>query len=249
MCVTLMLSACMEVRIVKIEFIKDHQDIRPNRNKIIPKGKVLTVTGELADQYIELGVAKLLDEPTSSNKKLLTKKRISLFSWFINLNTSNQIGIVVLVLAIPGAILAVLELGDRYNKLESVEEATLSQTEQPENFDDFLTRFSRDTAFQISRVRFPHEQEIIDPHEGGGASLVYDDSTDWVMHVNLAYLNEYQDGIELDYQQDTVWNGSTEAIIQQRGDFSAPNTQWHVDYKFELINNKWFLTSSVDLGY
>ena len=128
-------------------------------------------------------------------------------------------------------------------------ERIVESSEKQESFGDFLTQFSTDTAFQLSRVQFPHEQEIIDPHEGGKATIVYEDSTDWNVHINLEYLSKYQDGIELDYAQDTVWNSNSKVTIQQRGDFSAPNTKWYTDYTFELISNRWFLTSSVDLSY
>lgn len=36
-----------------IEFIKDTEDIRPNRSKILKKGLVLSCTDELGKQYIK----------------------------------------------------------------------------------------------------------------------------------------------------------------------------------------------------
>ncbi|MEQ8237777.1 MAG: hypothetical protein RIA69_01125 [Cyclobacteriaceae bacterium] len=132
---------------------------------------------------------------------------------------------------------------------KSIKEKPTTKPSTTEDFNSFLKRWNVDSSFQLSRIKFPLDQDFLDPHERGEATLTYEDSTDWVMYVDLEYLDEYHDGLELEFEQDTVWNGRNIVTIQQRGDFSMPETQWHVDYTFELINGKWFLTSSVDFVY
>lgn len=107
---------------MKIEFIKDQQDIRPNRSKIITKGKVLSVTSELGHQYIEMGVAKRVD--VTSNEQPKSKRNIPFLTWFTNLNTNNKMVFLFGVLAIPGTVVAVLQLQDRYSQTEKMEMAS-----------------------------------------------------------------------------------------------------------------------------
>lgn len=117
-----------------------------------------------------------------------------------------------------------------------------------EDFNTFLSLFNNDSSFQLSRVKFPHEQEIIDPHEGGEGFLIFEDSTDWIWHLNLEYKDEFNDGLELEYEQDTIW-ANNKVTIQQRGNFSTPNSKWHCDYEFTNIEGNWYLTNSRDLSY
>ncbi|MEQ8417081.1 MAG: hypothetical protein RIB71_21545 [Imperialibacter sp.] len=116
------------------------------------------------------------------------------------------------------------------------------------NFTRFLDKFNRDTLFQISHIQFPLEQRIIDPHGGGEGILVFDNSADWTRHLNLEYATEYADGISLDFEQDTIWTDD-QVVVQQRGDFSKPDTKWHADYVFSQLNGDWYLTASTELSY
>ena len=117
-----------------------------------------------------------------------------------------------------------------------------------ENFNEFLLQWNIDSAFQISRIKFPLNQDILDPHDDGYALLIYEDSTDWIMHLNLEYKYEYHDGIGLEFKQDTIYDENI-ITIQQRGDYSKPETKWHIDYTFTLLNKKWYLTSTADFSY
>ena len=88
----------MKVRIVKIEFIKDQEDIRPNRQKIIPKGKILTIAGELADQYIEMGAAKIIENPTDEelNKTNRINSTNSAGKWWRKQSDTMKVGLLTI---------------------------------------------------------------------------------------------------------------------------------------------------------
>lgn len=99
---------------MKIEFLKDQQDIRPNRPKIILKGTILTVTSELGSKYIEMGVAKRIDIPTQTeiNKRGRKIPVISPFiDWFTILNVGNKMTFIFGCLTVSSAIIiGVLQL-------------------------------------------------------------------------------------------------------------------------------------------
>ena len=116
-----------------------------------------------------------------------------------------------------------------------------------EDFEVFLTKFNQDKSFQLSRVRFPHEQTIIDGHDGGEALLYFDNSSQWDL-LNLEYDPKFNDGIGLDYKQDTIAIKNTKTI-KQFGRDSSTGLNWNMEFQFTLIEKKWVLTSSKDLSY
>ena len=74
---------------MKIRFKKDTKDRRPNRNKVIPKGKELVVDDWLGEEYLKAGEAELVkgarqgviitkpDEVEDSINKLVEKEKKS----------------------------------------------------------------------------------------------------------------------------------------------------------------------------
>ena len=116
-----------------------------------------------------------------------------------------------------------------------------------QDFNQFLRRFNQDSIFQLSRVRFPHEQTIIDGHEGGEVLLYYNEPSEWTL-INLEYKSEFKDGFNLDFKQDTIRTNQT-ITIKQVGKDSSTNLTWSMEFTFSLINKKWYLTSSKDLSY
>lgn len=116
----------------------------------------------------------------------------------------------------------------------------------PENFDVFLARFNSDSMFQLSRIKFPIEEAIKDPHEGNDAYLLYHKDA-WRL-ISLEYRREHHDGVKLDFQQDTIWD-QNEVVIQQRGGYvNSSNSIWDVDYTFTIIDDRWFLVAMKDFG-
>ena len=155
------------------------------------------------------------------------------------------------------AILTLSLLSCDRKSIENSKQDNLTNTAQiqsetkftyPENFNNFLTRFNSDSTFQLSRIKFPIEQAIKDPHEGNDASIIYKDKHDWVMYINLEYRTEYHDNVELEIKQDTIWN-QREILIQQRGGYVDSHIIWDVDYKFAIIDGKWFLVTMKDFTY
>jgi len=116
-----------------------------------------------------------------------------------------------------------------------------------EDFDKFLIQFNQDSVFQLSRISFPHEQIIIDGHEGGEALLYYDDTSDWSL-INLEYKPEYSNGMGLEFRQDTIWNKQT-VTIKQLGADSSTGLTWNMEFEFSIIDEKWHLTASKDISY
>jgi hypothetical protein len=61
---------------MKIRIIKETEDIREGRNKILPEGRVLRCTPELAQKYLEAELAELIDAPKEVVKRRRTNKKI-----------------------------------------------------------------------------------------------------------------------------------------------------------------------------
>ncbi|MEO9474103.1 MAG: hypothetical protein ABJG41_01160 [Cyclobacteriaceae bacterium] len=121
------------------------------------------------------------------------------------------------------------------------------QQSNSDDFNKFLERWNTDSSFQLSRIRFPHEQTIIDGHDGGEAVLYFDKPSDWI-HTNLEYKSKYSNGVGLDFRQDTIRNDRV-IQIKQSGEDSSTKLTWNLVYEFSLIDAQWYLTSSKDLSY
>jgi hypothetical protein len=47
---------------MKIRITKETEDLRPNRNKILPKGREFVCDAELAKEYLKAGVAEVVKQ-------------------------------------------------------------------------------------------------------------------------------------------------------------------------------------------
>ncbi|WP_029904181.1 DUF4348 domain-containing protein [Prevotella sp. 10(H)] len=107
------------------------------------------------------------------------------------------------------------------NDLQSTKQA-------PENFKDFYEKFLTDEEFQLSRINFPLEGEIIDEDIEITGEI---EETDWEMLTNSIYevdTDEYQ--VEIKEDADEVFH---RVYIQDSG----------VDIieKYKRIKGKWYL--------
>lgn len=96
-----------------------------------------------------------------------------------------------------------------------------------ENFDEFYSKFITDMEFQIERVHFPisgmyYEEEVAE---------------EWTKE-NWQYLKT--DIKDIDKNEFEVNVETTETSVEHN--IQLPNSGFGMNYKFELIDHKWYLT-------
>jgi len=102
-----------------------------------------------------------------------------------------------------------------------------------ENFDEFYNRFHKDESFQLTRLKFPLGGAMVD--ESGRKKWT---KKNWgLMKVEIydvdtkLYKTDYKKGKNTFYQK-----------------FWLENSGFSSEYRFELINNKWYLVYALDVS-
>ena len=100
-----------------------------------------------------------------------------------------------------------------------------------ENFDAFYNRFHEDMDFQMTRVRFPLE----------GLNVEGEKTTKWSKENYVFMKVRVQDIDNKLYHIDT--EKTPESFIQK---VSLPNSGFYSEYRFKLIDNRWYLVYVMD---
>lgn len=107
----------------------------------------------------------------------------------------------------------------------------LSTRSAGENFEKFYVRFHKDSAFQVSRTRFPL----------GGMSIEGSIKTKWTRNnLPLMRIKVY----DIDTTQYKVFFEKTERTFTQK--VWIENSGFSSECRFELIGNKWYLVYVLD---
>ncbi|WP_207420225.1 DUF4348 domain-containing protein [Desertivirga brevis] len=101
------------------------------------------------------------------------------------------------------------------------------------NFNDFIEKFSSDTAFQISRTRFPLKVKWYN-NENDRDSLIYKDRSAFEM---IDFRKKKSDTKYDKWEQKRMVDKATSARIEIRG----IDNGIMVDYLFEKIKGAWML--------
>lgn len=107
------------------------------------------------------------------------------------------------------------------------------------NFNDFIEKFSTDTAFQASRIKFPLKTKWYDM-DNERDSVIYQDR----LGVEMMDFRTKKSTGQFDQweQQIVIDKNNTSATIQIRGIENGIM----VDYSFEKINGSWMLVEMDD---
>jgi hypothetical protein len=100
-----------------------------------------------------------------------------------------------------------------------------------EDFDQFYNKFHSDSLFQISRIKFPL----------GGMSLEGYESTPWTKGNWLMMKTRIQD---IDTTQYEISYKKTDKQFNQK--VWIKDSGFSSEYKFELIDKKWYLVYVLD---
>ena len=104
---------------------------------------------------------------------------------------------------------------------------------EEEEFSNFIEKFSKDSIFQISRIHFPLNIQLLDDNfELAEFSIVKDDYS----ILNFMHPSDF-----VEFKQKTVVN-ENDAFIEVRGTGNGIM----IDYLFEKINGKWQLKTWID---
>ncbi|MBU0473244.1 MAG: DUF4348 domain-containing protein [Bacteroidetes bacterium] len=100
-----------------------------------------------------------------------------------------------------------------------------------ENFDEFYNKFHSDSLFQLSRVKFPL----------GGKSIQGVDQSEWTKdNWQMMKAKIY----DVDTSEYKVFYKKTENEFIQK--IWIEDSGFNLEYRFELIDNKWFLVYTLD---
>lgn len=108
---------------------------------------------------------------------------------------------------------------------------TVEAPDVPENFEEFYLRFHHDPDFQMSRIDFPIEGKYMDGH----TEYEWNEQNWEVLKVPVWDID--QPGIEIDYDQ-------TDTSFFQK--IWVENSGFLSEYRFELIQNKWYLVYALE---
>lgn len=112
-----------------------------------------------------------------------------------------------------------------------VKEQSHANRNKPEDFDIFWQKFASEETFQLERIKFPLKGKWYDTDSGKDIDTLFIES-EWVFSdVKDKKLHK------------TLKRKSTNKYIMN---FQIDDTGYYVEYIFELIDMKWFLTSIID---
>jgi hypothetical protein len=100
-----------------------------------------------------------------------------------------------------------------------------------EDFDKFYRHFHTDSLFQMSRIRFPLEGLIVD----GSGEKRWTKGNWTLMKTKIYDIDTTK--FKIDYKK------SDKTFIQK---FWLENSGFSSEYRFELVNNKWYLVYALD---
>ncbi|HPS05572.1 MAG TPA: DUF4348 domain-containing protein, partial [Tenuifilaceae bacterium] len=114
---------------------------------------------------------------------------------------------------------------------------------QPENFDDFLKKFSNDSTFQLSRVQFPLQYEYLNRETFNidTCNLLLQDYKITRLHNVLLKCSEAYPMIYDNF--DCKLRETDERVFRWKG-FTGMDER----YFFKRISGKWFLIKIENLG-
>jgi hypothetical protein len=105
------------------------------------------------------------------------------------------------------------------------------EPDSPEEFEQFYLRFHESPDFQMSRIDFPIEGKFVDGH----SEYRWTEENWEVMKVPIWDINE--PGIQTEYYQ-------SETEFFQK--IWVDNSGFMSEYRFELINSKWYLVYALE---
>lgn len=100
-----------------------------------------------------------------------------------------------------------------------------------EDFESFYTKFHKDESFQMSRIKFPLEGKMVD--ESGDTKWT---KQNWLMMKVKIY--------DIDKKKYKVEYKKSKSSFYQK--FWIEGSGFGAEYRFELLNNKWYLMYALD---
>lgn len=132
--------------------------------------------------------------------------------------------------------------GCSYNRETKTPNYAQIDSSDSENFNEFLTKFNEDSAFQVKSIRFPFTIESFELGNNGEDISVKKQiiKEEWKT-INLEYKEEYkQREVDAYTQKIQVLKGT--AVIEFRG----IDNGIHFKYSFVKNNGQWVLVSMTD---
>jgi len=114
------------------------------------------------------------------------------------------------------------------------------QTLRTEKFDDFFTKFTSDSVFQIKRIKFPLVTMISDNED---RMRINETPIDRWSHLNLDYKSEYQTR-QIDAYTQEMRMFKDSVIIELRG----IDNGIYIDYIFQKCGEQWYLILKRDFS-
>lgn len=106
----------------------------------------------------------------------------------------------------------------------------------PENFDEFFTKFSGDSAFQVNRIKFPLEKE-------GLSDDLMEEEKSKIAKKDWGYIPFF--GAQEYYIQISSREEEAETGLRYL-EFKGIENGIYVCYEFKLVKNKWYLVKWID---
>ena len=110
---------------------------------------------------------------------------------------------------------------------------TSKSRSKAENFDQFYNRFHNDPDFQMSRLQFPLQGQLID-----GVRVENWTRSNWsVLKVKIYDVDQTDFHVKYDKGTDTFYQK-----------FWTDEAEFYAEYRFELIERKWYLVYAKDVN-
>jgi hypothetical protein len=116
-------------------------------------------------------------------------------------------------------------------------EGTLTKTELPEGFLEFLDKFSTDTAYQKRHIIWPAAVERAKEEKNDEPFTEYIDSTNWIYH------HKFEDAGGTFQRSFVVFNGIVTELTQDS------NGMFNMKRRFSQIGGEWMMIYYKEMGY
>ncbi len=108
-------------------------------------------------------------------------------------------------------------------------------------FDEFFKRFSQDSVFQKSRIKYPLKSSYIKDIETGSLATKLIKNTHEYNYIDFT---KDKSAMDKEYDKYSVNIQNLEGLVYYR--LLGDDNGIHVSYKFELIDSCWFLMEILD---
>lgn len=144
------------------------------------------------------------------------------------LNTMKQKILLTGILIFASCVLLFMSSCSNKITKSNIDNSSISHSE---NFDSFYDKFVSDSLFQLSRIKFPLEGQNIDESEMENWNHEDWNRDNWqLMKTKIYDVDTTQ--FKVDYKKEDK---------QFNGKIWIDNSGFDMEFKFELIENKWFL--------